>query len=100
MSVPALQVEQLDLIYRTESGPVRALRGVSLEVEVGEIVGIVGESGCGKSSLIHAILRLMPRNAEVERGRISLGGTNLLSLSEKEMRRFIADLKKIATHLR
>jgi oligopeptide/dipeptide ABC transporter ATP-binding protein len=91
MSVPALQVEQLDLIYRTESGPVRALRGVSLEVEVGEIVGIVGESGCGKSSLIHAILRLMPRNAEVERGRISLGGTNLLSLSEKEMRRLRGD---------
>jgi oligopeptide/dipeptide ABC transporter ATP-binding protein len=91
VSVPALQVERLDLIYRTENGPLRALRGVSLEVGAGEIVGIVGESGCGKSSLIQAILRLMPRNAMIERGRISLDGTDLLSLSAKGMRRLRGD---------
>jgi peptide/nickel transport system ATP-binding protein len=91
MTVPALQVERLDLVYRGENGPVRALRGVSLEVAAGEIVGIVGESGCGKSSLIQAILRLMPRNAVIERGRILLGGTNLLSLSAEEMRRLRGD---------
>jgi oligopeptide/dipeptide ABC transporter ATP-binding protein len=91
VSVPALQVDRLDLIYRTENGPLRALRGVSLEVGAGEIVGIVGESGCGKSSLIQAILRLMPRNAVIERGRISLDGTDLLSLSTKAMRRLRGD---------
>ena len=91
MSAPALQIEQLDLIYRTEQGPVRALRGVCLEVQAGEIVGIVGESGCGKSSLIQAILRLMPRNAEIVRGSIALAGTNLLALSAEEMRRLRGD---------
>ncbi|HEY4164511.1 MAG TPA: ATP-binding cassette domain-containing protein, partial [Dongiaceae bacterium] len=54
MATPALSVEHLDLAYRTEGGVLRALRDVSLEVAQGEIVGIVGESGCGKSSLIQA----------------------------------------------
>jgi ABC-type glutathione transport system ATPase component len=91
MGTPALLVEHLDLAYRTEGGPLNALRDVSLEVAPGEIVGIVGESGCGKSSLIQAILRLMPANARIERGRISLAGTDLLKLDPEAMRRLRGD---------
>jgi oligopeptide/dipeptide ABC transporter ATP-binding protein len=91
MVVPVLSVENLDLIYRTEAGPLQALRDVSLEIAPGEIVGIVGESGCGKSSLIQAILRLMPANAKVERGRIALAGTDLLALDPEAMRRMRGD---------
>ena len=87
MATPALAVERLDLAYRTDEGMLRALRDVSLEVAPGEIVGIVGESGCGKSSLIQAILRLMPANAVIERGRIALAGQDLLALDADSMRR-------------
>ena len=91
MAVPALAVEHLNLVYRTEGGTLRALRDVSLEVGAGEIVGIVGESGCGKSSLIQAILRLMPANARVESGRIALAGIDLLSLDAEAMRKLRGD---------
>ncbi|HEX4571280.1 MAG TPA: ATP-binding cassette domain-containing protein, partial [Dongiaceae bacterium] len=91
MATPALAVEHLDLAYRTDEGMLRALRDVSLEVAPGEIVGIVGESGCGKSSLIQAILRLMPANAVIERGRIALAGTDLLALDTESMRRLRGD---------
>src|ERR1700742_4061279 len=91
MAAPALSVEHLDLVYRTEAGVLRALRDVSLDVAPGEIVGIVGESGCGKSSLIQAILRLMPANARIERGSISLTGTDLLTLDPDAMRRLRGD---------
>ena len=91
MATPALAVEHLDLAYRTDEGMLRALRDVSLEVAPGEIVGIVGESGCGKSSLIQAILRLMPANAVIERGRIALAGTDLLGLDAEPMRRLRGD---------
>jgi oligopeptide/dipeptide ABC transporter ATP-binding protein len=91
MAAPALSVEHLDLVYRTEAGPLHALRDVSLDVAPGEIVGIVGESGCGKSSLIQAILRLMPANARIERGRIALDGVDLLKLDPEAMRRLRGD---------
>jgi oligopeptide/dipeptide ABC transporter ATP-binding protein len=91
MAAPALAIEHLDLAYRTDEGMLHALRDVSLEVAPGEIVGIVGESGCGKSSLIQAILRLMPANAVIERGRIALAGTDLLALDADSMRRLRGD---------
>jgi oligopeptide/dipeptide ABC transporter ATP-binding protein len=91
MASPALSVEHLNLVYRTEGGTLRALRDVSLDVGAGEIVGIVGESGCGKSSLIQAILRLMPTNARVESGRIALAGIDLLSLDPEAMRKLRGD---------
>ena len=91
MATPALAIEHLDLAYRTDEGMLHALRDVSLEVAPGEIVGIVGESGCGKSSLIQAILRLMPPNAVIERGRIALAGQDLLALDADSMRRLRGD---------
>ena len=91
MATPALAIEHLDLAYRTDEGMLHALRDVSLEVAPGEIVGLVGESGCGKSSLIQAILRLMPANAVIERGRIALAGTDLLALDADSMCRLRGD---------
>jgi oligopeptide/dipeptide ABC transporter ATP-binding protein len=86
-----LLIENLNVAYRTDSGPLRALRDVSLDIRPGEIVGLVGESGCGKSSLIQAILRLMPANAEITGGRIALEGVDLLQLNSQAMRRLRGD---------
>ena len=82
-----LEIKDFDLIYRTEKGVMAALRKINLTINRGEVLGLVGESGCGKSSLISSILRLLPENAGVAGGEIRLGGTDMLSLSENEMRR-------------
>ena len=84
---PLLEIKDFDLIYRTEKGVMAALRKINLTINRGEVLGLVGESGCGKSSLISSILRLLPENAGVAGGEIRLGGTDMLSLSENEMRR-------------
>jgi oligopeptide/dipeptide ABC transporter ATP-binding protein len=65
---------------------VRAVDGVSFDVRRGEVVGIVGESGCGKSATCLSILRLLPANGRIVSGTLSLGGTELRTLSERSMR--------------
>ena len=81
-----LQVVDLDLDYQTQRGSVRALQGVSLQVREGEVVGLVGESGCGKTSLARAITGVMPRNATIGRGAIRWKGVDLLGLSQAQHR--------------
>ncbi len=89
MSEPSaiLEVHDLSLAYATPRGAVRALAHVDLTVPRGEIVGIVGESGCGKTTLISAILRLLPANAAVTGGSILFNGRDVMAMSEAEMRR-------------
>jgi peptide/nickel transport system ATP-binding protein len=83
-----LSVRDLCVEFDTSHGQVRALDGVSYDVRRGEILAIVGESGCGKSVSALAVMRLLPkRTARVTRGEILFGGRNLLTLSEREMRR-------------
>jgi len=83
-----LRVRDLVTSFRTESGRVRAVGGVSFDVPEGANVGLVGESGCGKSVTALSILRLLPSPpAEIEKGAILLDGQNLLALSEAEMRK-------------
>jgi peptide/nickel transport system ATP-binding protein len=82
-----LSVEDLHVQFSTSRGIVRAVEGISYTVNRGEVVAIVGESGCGKSVSSLAIMRLLPRaTARIARGRIMLDGRNLLDLDDEEMR--------------
>jgi len=73
--------------YRTKLGDVHAVDGVSFAVGEGEAIGLVGESGCGKTSVAMALLRLLPDNAQIKGGEILFEGRDLVSLPEHEMRR-------------
>lgn len=82
-----LSVEDLRLFFRTSKGPVQAVDGVSLALRRGRTVVVVGESGCGKSSLARAILRLLPRNVDTYAGSVWLDGLNVMSLPEERFRK-------------
>ena len=82
-----LRVQSLSSEFHTDHGVVRAVDGVSFEVGRGEIVGIVGESGCGKSATSLSIMRLLPKpHGQTTGGRILLDGSDLLKLDERDMR--------------
>jgi oligopeptide/dipeptide ABC transporter ATP-binding protein len=85
---PMLSIENLRTIFRSEEGTVRAVDGVSFDVRQGETVGLVGESGCGKSVTALSIMRLVSDPpGRIESGSINWIGRDLLRLSEGEMRR-------------
>ena len=81
----ALQIRELHVTYASQLGPVPAVRGVDLEVTEGEVLGLAGESGCGKSTIAHALLRLLPADARVE-GRVLLDGEDVLGMSFGKLR--------------
>jgi len=81
-----LRIEELVLYFNTTHGPVQAVDGVNFELASNRAVVILGESGCGKSSLAKAILRLLPRNAGTYSGRVYLDGKDVMPLSEEEFR--------------
>ncbi len=85
-SEPLLSVEDLHIRFGTERGLVHAVNGVSFEISAGETLGIVGESGCGKSVTSLAILGILGRNARVTSGRAMFGGRDLLALNDEELR--------------
>lgn len=81
-----IKVHDLSVTYCAEGGvQIRAVDGVSLDIRPGEIVGILGESGCGKSTMASALLRLLPPGAKCE-GRILFRDRDLVNLSEAELR--------------
>jgi oligopeptide/dipeptide ABC transporter ATP-binding protein len=83
-----LSVEGLVIEYAGARGPVRAVDGMSMAIEgAGEVVGIIGESGSGKTSLALALMRLLPRNATMPAGRVMFGGTDITALTDEEFRR-------------
>jgi oligopeptide/dipeptide ABC transporter ATP-binding protein len=82
---PLLEVKNLKTHFFTEDGVVHAVDGVDFVVYPGEILGLVGESGCGKSVTSLSVMRLIAPPGKVLEGEILLDGTNLLSLSESEM---------------
>lgn len=85
--MPLLDVRELKMYYTIASGQVRAVDDVSFSLDKGSSLGIVGESGCGKSSLALTILRILPLNAKVVSGQIVLDGQDLVELSEGVLRK-------------
>jgi len=81
-----LEVRDLCVEFATQRGTVRAIDGLSFDSVAGEITGIVGESGCGKSTTALAIMGLLPEQGRVTRGDLRLQGTNLLALSPPALR--------------
>lgn len=84
-SQPLLAVKDLKTYFYTEDGVVRAVDGVNFEVYPGEVLGLVGESGCGKSVTSLSIMGLVSKPGRVDGGEILLDGNNLLKLPENEM---------------
>jgi peptide/nickel transport system ATP-binding protein len=84
----ALKVEDLSLAYVVRGIPRPVLRGVSFEVRPGESYGLVGESGCGKSTTAYAAVRYLPRNALITGGRILVGGEDVTRMNDEQVRQF------------
>src|SRR5512145_2828004 len=83
---PLLDIENLKTVFHTAKGTIKAVDGVSLTLGKGETLGVVGESGCGKTMLALSLMRLIPANGRIAEGRAAFDGEDLLSLSEEAMR--------------
>ena len=81
-----LSIRDLKVDYATQDGTVEAVDGVSLDVAEGQQLGLIGESGCGKTTLLKAIVQVLPRNGRVVAGKIMFKGMDLLQLPPAEMR--------------
>ena len=80
-----LKVNDLNLEFKTSRGVLKALSGISFDVQRGEVFGIVGETGCGKTVTGLSVLRLLPRSARITHGSVTFDETNLLDLPASEM---------------
>ena len=87
---PALEVDDLQVAYTVRGIPREVLRGVSFTVAPGEAYGLVGESGCGKSTTAYAALRYLPRNGQITGGRVLVDGRDITAMSAEQLRMFRA----------
>ncbi len=83
--VPTLKVQNLETTFFLKSGPFRAVRGLSYEIYPGETLGIVGESGCGKSVTSLAVMRLIENPGKITGGEIFFNGRDILKISDSDM---------------
>src|ERR1700730_8020366 len=86
-----LEVTDLQTTYRMRTSNVVAVDGVSFHIDAGECLGIVGESGCGKTTIGMSIMRLLANNGHVTGGQMVFDGVDLASLSERDMRKVRGD---------
>ena len=86
-----LELQNVHVSYHTPRGTVQAVRGVDLTLDSGEVLAVVGESGCGKSALLKAIMRLLPENASVT-GKILVNDTDIAQYSEKQLQKLRGSL--------
>ncbi|HYY92319.1 MAG TPA: ABC transporter ATP-binding protein [Candidatus Dormibacteraeota bacterium] len=89
MSTPILKLDSVTTNYLTLRGWVRAAENVSFEIQRGEAMGLVGESGCGKTTIALSILRILPPGAKIRKGQILFDGTDIVPLSSEKMRKDI-----------
>ncbi len=82
-----IEIKNLTIKYRVEEGLLSAIDNVSLNIREGIIFGLVGESGCGKTTLGLSMLRLLPSNAVIENGEIIINGVNILKLNDSELQK-------------
>jgi oligopeptide transport system ATP-binding protein len=87
-----LDIEDLSVSFDTPDGEVQAVRGVSFSLKRGEILAIIGESGCGKSVLCQSIMKLLPKSGRIKSGKIIVDGTDITDFKEKDMRKIRGDL--------
>ena len=85
--IPLLQIKRLHTQFETKQGTVRAVDGLSLDLYEGEVLGLVGESGCGKTMTALSIMGLLPGNGRAVAGEIEFEGKNLLECSSEEMKK-------------
>jgi peptide/nickel transport system ATP-binding protein len=90
MNDPAIQLEDLEVVYRVRGVDRNVLRGVSLTIGRGDSYGLVGESGCGKTTAAFAIMRALPRNGRVVSGSIRVNGEDLLGMGQAGVRKLRA----------
>ena len=83
-----LEIKDMEISYNTSLGPLRAVDGISFEVASGESFGLVGESGCGKSTSVRGIMGVMDKNARLLNGEIKYNGVDLTTLSQSDCRDF------------
>ena len=86
-AVPILSIRNLTIEFRTPRGILRAVDGVHLDIYEGEAFGLIGESGCGKSVLANAILRIVAPNGYIKSGSILFRGKDILALDDKSLRK-------------
>jgi len=88
MTKNILEVKDLTMHYMTRKGPVYAVDGINFHVERGEAIGLVGESGCGKTSVAISLLKLLPQNANILGGEIRINDIDIVPLSNKDMNKY------------
>ncbi|UWP58263.1 ABC transporter ATP-binding protein [Ruminococcus gauvreauii] len=84
---PVLQVSNLSVSFDTPRGEVEAVRDVSWQLDAGEVLAVVGESGCGKTVMVQSIMKLLPENSKIRQGKILVSGEDITGYGEKQMRR-------------
>ena len=85
---PVLQVKDLTMHYQTRQGTVKAVDGISFELARGEVLGLVGESGCGKTSIAVTLMKLLPDNALIVKGQVLLDGQDLMTMDDTTLRTY------------
>ena len=86
MSDSILTIQNLSVSFKTPQGEVQAVRDVSLDVKPGEVLCVVGESGCGKTVMCKSVMKLLPKNGYIKSGRIIVDGNDITDYKEKQMR--------------
>ena len=91
MGQPVIKVDHVAIAYETRAGDVHAVRDVSFEISRGETLGLVGESGCGKSTVAYGLVNYLGRNGKIAKGDIVFQGQSLVNRSQEDLRKLRGD---------